>query len=211
MIKVLIVDDQRIFCEGLKALLEKDDEIEVLGLAGNGKEAYTLCRTHNPDLVLMDIVMPVSNGIEGTKLIKSYSQEIKVIMLTTFNDEEKIQEAVQNGADGYILKDTKPEELIYAVKSAFLGVNVIDKNAFSNLINQIKVTRINSEKIKVNLTKREISIIKLITEGKENKEIAAELFLSDGTIRNSISAILQKLNMKDRVQLAVFSVKNNLV
>ncbi|NLD47714.1 MAG: response regulator transcription factor, partial [Clostridiaceae bacterium] len=130
MIKVVIVDDQVILRESLKFIVEQDSDIKVAGLGSNGMEALLLCDTHKPDVVLMDIMMPECNGVEGTKLIKEKYSSIKVIILTTFNDEENISQALKNGADGYMLKDMNPDELILAVKSAAKGLNIMHPSAF---------------------------------------------------------------------------------
>src|SRR5690554_2342466 len=125
MIKVLIVDDQIILRESLKFIIEQDKDINVIGLAGNGKEAFSLCEQLNPDVVLMDIMMPKCDGVEGTRLIKSKYKEIKVIILTTFNDEGNVTRAIKNGADGYVLKDISPDQLILTVKSVFKGYSIM--------------------------------------------------------------------------------------
>ncbi|MCX7745516.1 MAG: response regulator transcription factor [Clostridia bacterium] len=215
MIRVIIVDDQVILRESLKFIVEQDDEIEVIGLAGDGNEALEMCGKLKPDVVLMDIMMPNCNGVEGTALIKNTYKDIKVLILTTFSDTENISSALKNGADGYVLKDIKPDELILAIKSVAQGLGVIHPNAFNTVVKQfdtpgIKVVNpLNS--IDLGLSSKDIDIIRLIVGGKNNKEIATELFLSEGNIKNSVAAILDKLKLKDRTQLAVFAVKNNIV
>lgn len=216
MIKVLIVDDQVILRESLKFIVEQDPEINVVGLAGNGKEALEHCKELVPDVVLMDIMMPVCNGVEGTKLIKSQFRSIRVIILTTFNDDENISKAIKNGADGYVLKDIKPDELILAVKSVAKGFSIMHHTAMDSVAKQIDhesdANHHKQElKLDVNLTDRELSIIELIVDGKSNKEIAAKIFITEGSVKNIITNILEKLNLKDRTQLAVFAVKNNIV
>lgn len=216
MIKVLIVDDQVILRESLKFIVEQDPEINVVGLAGNGKEALNLCKELVPDVVLMDIMMPVCNGVEGTKLIKSQFRSIRVIILTTFNDDENISKAIKNGADGYVLKDIKPDELILAVKSVAKGFSIMHHTAMDTVAKQIdhenEANHHKQEvKLNVNLTERELSIIELIVDGKSNKEIAAKIFITEGSVKNIITSILEKLSLKDRTQLAVFAVKNNIV
>lgn len=216
MIKVLIVDDQVILRESLKFIVEQDPEIIVVGLAGNGKEALNLCKELVPDVVLMDIMMPVCNGVEGTKLIKSQFRSIRVIILTTFNDDENISKAIKNGADGYVLKDIKPDELILAVKSVAKGFSIMHHTAMDTVTKQINHENETNHhkqefKLDVNLTERELSIIELIVDGKSNKEIAAKIFITEGSVKNIITSILEKLSLKDRTQLAVFAVKNNIV
>jgi len=211
MIKIIIVDDQNIIREGIKSLVQQDSEIEVVACAENGQDAFELCEKHNPDLVLMDLGMPICDGVEGTKLIKTKFPSIKVIILTTFNDDESIKKALQNGADGYILKDINPEELIFTVKSASMGIKIVHEDILSSLVGQIKVSSLSKSENKVHFTERELEIIRCIVDGMDNKEIANKLFISEGSVRNAISGIFQKLNLKDRVQIAVYAVKNDLV
>ncbi len=213
MIKVIIADDQKIIREGLKFIIEQDKDIEVLGFAGNGKEVFEQCKTLVPDVVLMDIMMPDCNGVEGTKLIKEAMPSVKVIILTTFRDDENISSALRNGADGYVLKDIDTDELILTIKSVFKGLHVIHDNAYGVVKGKISdnMTTEKPEKNTVPLTQREIEIVRLIVYGKSNKEIAANLFLSEGSVRNMVSSILMKLEFKDRTQLAVYAVKNDLI
>ncbi len=213
MIKVIIADDQKIIREGLKFIIEQERDIEVLGFAGNGQDAFEQCRTLQPDVVLMDIMMPDCNGVEGTKLIKEAMPHVKVIILTTFKDDENISAALRNGADSYVLKDIDTDELILTIKSVFKGLHVFHDNAFGVVKEKISdnPTTEKAEKKTVPLTQREIEIVRLIVYGKSNKEIAASLFLSEGSVRNMISAILMKLEFKDRTQLAVYAVKNDLI
>jgi DNA-binding NarL/FixJ family response regulator len=191
----------------------------VIGLAGNGKEAFSLCEQLNPDVVLMDIMMPKCDGVEGTRLIKSKYKEIKVIILTTFNDEGNVTRAIKNGADGYVLKDISPDQLILTVKSVFKGYSIMHQSTLNTFIdskdkekkNKKTSANIKKEKVNVRLGKRELEILNLIVEGKNNKEIAETMFISEGTVKNTISHMLNKLNLKDRTQLAVFAVKNNIL
>jgi DNA-binding NarL/FixJ family response regulator len=229
MIKVIIIDDQDIVVEGIKAILEADPDIQVVGSTNNSKEAVQLCEKFSPDLVLMDL-MPLSDGIEGTRLIKASFPEIKVLVLTTFSDEHNILKAIENGANGYILKDIKPEELRYTVKNMVRGLSVIHQNVFQTLLKQVAVADNtatqagnggsngsnggnggNGATNSFKLTEQELAVIQLIVFGKSNREIAAEIHLSEGRIRNIITSILEKLQLKDRTQLAVFAVKNKLI
>lgn len=215
MIKVILADDQDILLEGLKLILQNEEDIEVCYTADDGKKAYDGCRWHEPDIVLMDIKMPKVNGVDATKMIKRDYPDIKVIVLTTFNDEEYIYDALKNGASGYLLKDTTPSEIADAIRTVYNGgalinsevaVKVIDK--FSQMAKD-NVKRDKDVRVKF-LTEREIEICRLVAEGKNNKEISSELFLSHGTVKNHITKILLKLELRDRTQLAVFSIKNDL-
>lgn len=215
MIRAIIADDHSVIREGLKLIIEQDPEIKVVGCAENGMEAFKLCEKLLPDIVLMDIIMPVCDGIEGTRLIKENHKTVKVLILTTFNNVESGTKTLRSGADGYILKDIASEELISSIKSLVKGLKVIHQDTFDEVIKQFheeKQHPSNQWSREVyGLTEREIQVIKLIVYGKYSKEIASTLFLSEGTVRNMISKILEKLNLKDRTQLAVFAVRNKIV
>ncbi|KNY25114.1 response regulator transcription factor [Pseudobacteroides cellulosolvens] len=215
MIKVLIVDDQAMLRQSLKFIIEQDLGIKVEATAGNGEDAFKLCGELKPDVVLMDIMMPVCDGIEGTRLIKSKYPNIKVIILTTFNNDENIKNALQNGAAGYLLKDADPEDLILAIKSVAKGMSIIHHDVFDNVVK--KVGDIESDKPAINnnpsihFTDRELDVIRLIIDGKSNKEIGAELFITEGSVKNIITGTLDKAGLKDRTQLAVYAIKNHIV
>lgn len=217
MIKVLIVDDQIILRESLKFIIEQDSDINVVGLAGNGKEALSMCEKLNPDVVLMDIMMPECDGVEGTRLIKSKYETIKVIILTTFNDEKNVSTAIKNGADGYVLKDISPDQLILAIKSVFKGFSIMQQSTLNTFAdskekrNNKKSITVKVKGVNIKLGKNELEILNLIVEGKSNKEMAETMFITEGTVKNTISHMLGKLNLKDRTQLAVFAVKNNIL
>jgi len=215
MLNVLIADDQAIIRNGIKLIIEQDSEIKVIGSAMNGREAFELCAVLSPDVVLMDLVMPLHDGIEGTRLIKEKYKQIKVVILTTYAEEKNIYGALQNGADGYVFKDMESDELILAIKGIAKGLKVIHENAYSSvfkhMINFNSSYGSQENAPHLNLTDRELNIIKLIVYGKSYKEISSALFLSEGSVRNAVSALLTKLDLKDRVQLAVFAVKNNIV
>lgn len=215
MIKVLIVDDQDILVEGLKLILGKEEDIIICGSANNGKNAYEACRWSEPDVVLMDIKMPEVNGVEATEMIKRDFPNVKILVLTTFNDEEYIYDALKNGASGYLLKDASPAEIASAIRTVYnggaliqseIGVKVIDK--FSKLARENRDKSLDPRTEL--LTGREIEICRLIVEGKNNKEISDALYLSEGTVKNHITKILIKLDLRDRTQLAVFTIKNDL-
>lgn len=208
-IRVVIADDISILRQGLEAVFDLEDEIEVVGTAENGKEAFELCVKCHPDVVLMDMRMPDFDGGYGTREIKKHFPGIKVLVLTTFDDSATVQKAISSGADGYILKEMENEKIINSVKAVNGGINVFGANIFTSIKQNIVSSPADIKNY--DLTPRENEILVLISEGCDNKEIAAKLFLAEGTVRNKISKLLEKLKLKDRTQLAVFAVKNNLV
>jgi len=188
---------------------EQSPDIEVIACAGNGMEALLLCEKLAPDLVLMDIAMPDCDGIEGTRLIKEKYNNIKVIILTTFIDEEKISQAIKNGADGYVLKDISTAELITTIKNSFANLRVIHQNVLDMLKNQFK--KEDNDILVYNFTDQEKTIIKMIVNGRNNKEIASVVHLSEGRVRNIVTEILNKLKLESRTQLAVYAIKHKLI
>ncbi|OPZ20493.1 MAG: Response regulator protein VraR [Firmicutes bacterium ADurb.BinA205] len=208
MIKVIIADDVQILRSGLKAVLSQDSDIKVVGEASNGKEAYELCIRLHPDVVLMDMRMPDHDGGYGTRKIKENFSDIKVLVLTTFDDKETVNKAISSGADGYILKEMDNDKIINSIKAVAGGINVFCDNVFRSIKKDVVVQQ---DAKNFGLTERETEFIRLICDGCDNKEIAAKLFLAEGTVRNGISRLLEKLELKDRTQLAVFAIKNNIV
>ena len=210
-IKLIIADDEMLIRTGLKIMLEASGNVEVLALAESGRAAFEACKEHQPDVVLMDSRMPESNGIEGTKLIKEAFPVVKVLIVTTFQDTEYIVEAVQNGASGYLLKDSSPEAILDGIKVAMSGKVVMD-----TVISEALLTNTTVEKPaafdaeKWGLTPREVELIQQVAQGLSNKEIAQTLFLSEGTVKNNISTILSKLELRDRTQLVIFAYENKL-
>ena len=208
MINVIIADDIPILRSGLKAVLSQDSGIHVIGEASNGKEAYELCIRLHPDVVLMDMRMPEYDGGYGIRKIKDNFEDIKVLVLTTFDDKETVDKAVSSGADGYILKEMDNEKIINSIKAVAGGINVFCDNIFQSIKQDVVVQQPPKN---FDLTERETDLLRLICDGCDNKEIASKLFLAEGTVRNGISRLLDKLNLKDRTQLAVFAIKNNIV
>lgn len=214
MIKVIIADDLGMLRQGIQVVLEQDSDISVVGLAADGKEAFELCGEHRPDVVLMDMRMPEYDGVYGTKHIKETYPDTKVLILTTFDDDETVSEAMESGADGYILKEMDNTKIIQSVKAVSNGISVLGANVYIGIQKRIASTNRRSEPVNsaaLELSEREREIIILITEGYDNKNIAQKLFLAEGTVRNIISRMLDKLGLKDRTQLAVFAVKNNII
>lgn len=206
--KVLIVDDDELVCDGLKLLLDMEDDFEVNGIAHNGMEAFNLCEKLMPDIVLMDIRMPDIDGVIGTKMIKEKFKQIKIVILTTFKDDEYIKEAIKAGAEGYILKNQKADTMIESLRAVSKGNFVFQKEVANSISSMLK----EGHKVdisKFNLSQREMEVMKLVADGLSNKEIGDKLFISDGTVRNYVTTILEKLNLRDRTQLAIFYLKSH--
>ena len=209
----MLVDDEQLIRSGLKIMLETYPDIEVIHQAGNGREAFECCQIEVPDVVLMDIRMPVSTGIEGTKLIKEAYPEVKIVMVTTFQDTEYIVEAMQYGASGYLLKDSSYEAIYDGIKVALSGKVVMDATVSEKLVMQPKAQPTTDQQTDISslgLTEREIELIRLVSQGLNNKEISEALFLSEGTVKNNISTILSKLALRDRTQLVIFAYDHHI-
>ncbi|SHK45443.1 two component transcriptional regulator, LuxR family [Hathewaya proteolytica DSM 3090] len=202
--KIIIVDDDKIISASLKIIIESTKEIEVLAMGHNAEEAISLYKTHKPDVILMDIRMGEKTGIDAAKDIISEYPEAKVLFLTTFSDHEYIIAALKTGAKGYILKQHY-ESIVPALKAVDMGQNVFGDEIVSKLPEMLNSKSNYKDYMeKYQLSEKEIEIIELISKGLSNKEISGQIFLSEGTIRNYISNILEKLSLRDRTQLAIF-------
>jgi len=193
---LLIVDDDRLIRKSLEISLSREPDITITGLAADGAEAVNLCKTAQPDIILMDINMPGTDGIAATRLIKSRYPTIKIMMLTTFDDRPNIQQALAAGADGYLVKTDKISGIAGKLRLLLDGTGIVDTNVLKKLAPQ------ENPALKT-LTPRERDIARLIAQGLPNKEIAASLFLSEGTVRNNIVVIMEKLNVTNRTQLGM--------
>ena len=212
MIKVLICDDQVVVREGLRAILSTTDEIRVVGEAGSGAEAVEKVAQLQPDVVLMDLKMPGVNGVEATRLIRDRYPDTRVLVLTTYDADEWVFDAVRSGAAGYLLKDTSREGLIEAIEGTFAGKHYIDPDVAGKFLTQVaRVAPMPIPAVIQNLTERELEVLELLARGLSNADIAGHLFLSEGTIRNYVSSILTKLNVADRTQAAVLALRYGLV
>ncbi|MEW6083677.1 MAG: response regulator transcription factor [Chloroflexota bacterium] len=207
-IRVLIVDDHVIVREGLQILLSEEPGFDVVGMAGESDSALALAKKHKPDVVLMDLVMPGLDGIETTRQILSAVPSTHVLVLTTFADDQRVRDAIQAGAIGYLLKDVLKPELLNAIRSAAAGKPALHPEAQQLLMKQVSGRDAAPHD---SLTAREFNILKLIAEGKSNKEIALALHLTEGTIKGYVSTIFDKLNVEDRTQAALYAVKHGLV
>ena len=212
MIKVLICDDQVIVCEGLSRILENDDEIEVVGVAYDGAEALDMVAKKKPDLVLMDLKMPNMNGVVATRKIRETNPDVRVLVLTTYDDDEWVFDAIRGGASGYLLKDTPPHDLIDAIKGTVQGKTFVDPNIAGKVLASVsKRNRVAVPPSHYALSEREGEILKLLAQGLTNADIARQLYLTEGTVRNYTSEIFKKLGVSDRTQAAVTALRMGLV
>ncbi|QFF97844.1 DNA-binding response regulator [Psychrobacillus glaciei] len=208
--KVLIVEDQAIVRQGLRMMIDQNNDFTVVAEASNGKEAISALELYAIDIVLLDIRMPEMNGVEATKRIKKRWPQVKILILTTFDDDEYAIQTLKDGASGFMLKTAEPTKLIAAIHSILSGGLVLNEEVAAKMMPRL-LEKNSEPTITHTLTAREIDILKLVGEGKTNKEIAEALFLSIGTVKNHITHILQQLELRDRTQLAIYAVKNNLV
>jgi DNA-binding NarL/FixJ family response regulator len=210
MIRILLAEDQMMVRQGLKMMIETDEEMKVTGEASNGKEAIDLCEKQAFDVVILDIRMPVMNGIEAAKIIQSRIKQSKILILTTFDDSEYVMDALKIGVSGYILKDGDTDSLIRSIRSALKGGLAVEDQVAAKVM-PLLLNRQEEKSPDPSLTPRERAILACIGEGLSNHEIADRLALSVGTVKNNTSQILQKLDLRDRTQLAIYAIRHNLV
>jgi DNA-binding NarL/FixJ family response regulator len=209
--KVVICDDQAIVRDGLELLLNLERDIDVVGLARDGAEAVDLVAQHEPDLVLMDLKMPGMNGIEATRQIRTHHPEVKILVLTTYDDDEWVFDAIRAGASGYLLKDTPRADVVEAIRGTVAGQSFVDSQVTGKLLQQVASQQEHpATLITDKLTEREVDVLRLLAQGLSNADIAKRLYLSEGTVRNYISAILSKLDVADRTQAAVIAIRHGL-
>lgn len=204
-IKILICDDQSLFREALRTLLTVYPELEVIGEASNGEEALRFTLTHSPDVILMDLRMPVMDGVEATRRVNQLGKETRVIVLTTFDDDETVFEGLRAGAVGYLLKDVSSEKLVEAIKTAYSGEYFLVPSITAKVVSEFSrisrpIKKIDGDLLPESLSNREIEILKIVATGASNREIAEQLFISEGTVKNHLSNILNKLSVRDRMQ-----------
>jgi DNA-binding NarL/FixJ family response regulator len=208
MITLLICDDQDVVCQGLNTILSDTKDIKVIGMAGDGQELLEKLETRQPDVILLDLKMPIMNGVQATRAIKEKFPAIRILILTTYDADEWLFDAIRSGADGFLLKDSSREELLSAIRDLAAGKTPIDPSVGGKIFRQLArqsppgLTAVGSE-----LSEREREILALIAEGLNNTAIAGRLHLSEGTIRNYVSSIFDKLNVTDRTQAAVLAIK----
>jgi DNA-binding NarL/FixJ family response regulator len=213
-LRLLLVDDQELIRESLSIVLNMEMDIEVVGLAENGKIAIELCEAEQPDVILMDIHMPIMNGVEATRHIKQQWPHIRVLILTTFQEVQYVVDALSLGAEGYLLKAIHPKDLAAGIRLVWKGETLIPQDIAKLLVSQVHKSVVNShtpvsntnnakdDHTRFGLTKREIEVLQYLAEGFHNREIAKKLFLSEGTVKNYISSIYSKLDVHDRLKAA---------
>ena len=212
MVKVLIADDQELIRESLKIILDSKPDIEVTDAVSDGLEVIRSIREKRPDIILLDIRMPRLDGVSCTKIIKEGYTDIKIIILTTFDDDEYVFNALKYGASGYLLKGISMDNLVEAINTVYQGQAMINPDIASKVLKFFSKLAVNNETIHVPvenikmITKNEWTIIKEVSKGKSNKEIAKDLSFSEGTVRNYLSNILDKLELRDRTQLAIWAI-----
>jgi len=212
MIRVLICDDQAVVVDGLEMILSSDPEIKVVGTAQDGQEAVESIALLHPDVVLMDLKMPGMNGIQATREIRRRFPQVKVLVLTTFGDDEWLFDAIQSGADGYLLKGTSRADLVRAVRGTADGTTHVDPVVAGKLFSRLAQTaRPPETQVGSELSERERDVLRLLARGLTNAEIADRLALTRGTVRNYVSSILTKLGVEDRTQAALIAVRYGLV
>jgi NarL family two-component system response regulator LiaR len=209
-ISVLIVDDHGIVREGLRTYLELMDDIEVIGEAENGVEAVAQVRQHRPDVVLMDLVMPEMDGIEATRQVIAVSPTSKVLVLSSFTDDERVFPAIKAGAAGYLLKDVSPPDLAHAIQAVHQGKTQLHPDIARKLMDQVVSAELEPADAASELTARELEVLRLVAQGMSNREIAQALTIRDKTVKTHVSNILSKLHLADRTQAAIYALKEGL-
>jgi len=207
MISILLVDDQSLIRQGLRALLELEADIKIVGEAENGQIAINLVKELKPNVILMDIRMPIMDGVAATKEISHHFPHSKILILTTFDDDEYVKAAIQNGAMGYLLKDTPSEELAVAIRAVDKGYSQLGPGIVKKLMTQFPATppQLSVPANLAELTPREKEVLRLIAIGDNNREIAQKLYISEGTVKNHVTNILNRLNLRDRTQAAILA------
>lgn len=211
MIKVIVCDDQAIVRDGLEMLLKLEKDIEVIGVAQDGAEAIELAELKAPDLMLMDLKMPGMTGVEATRRILAKNDQMKILVLTTYDDDAWVFDAIRAGASGYLLKDTPRQQVLDAIRGTVAGKSFLDPNIAGKLLKQTSSQQLHpASNLTEELTNREENVLRLMARGLTNSEIAEKIHLSEGTVRNHVSAIFTKLDVHDRTQAVIIAIKHGL-
>lgn len=211
MIRVLIVDDQVVVCEGLRVMLSAHPNLDVVGVANNGQQAVSFIEHTMPDVILMDLKMPILNGVQATKAIRERWPDVAVLVLTTYDDDEWVLEAVRAGAKGYLLKDSDREDIIAAIEGTYVGKTHVDPAVAEKLFTFIRHGTPADTDLIEELSERELHVLRFLANGLTNAAIAERLHLAEGTVRNHVSVILAKLGVTDRAQATAFAWRHGLV
>jgi len=210
-IKVMIADDHSIVRQGLRQIIELESDIEVVAEATNGRQAVDYAIENEIDVILMDINMPILNGLQAIEELKSRGNKSKIIVITIHEESEYLFKTLKLGAEGYVLKDAESDVLLSAIRNVYKGQSFIQPNMTKDLVKEFqRVSLDNKSKEENNLTTRELEVLELIADGMINKEIAAKLYISEKTVKNHVSNIFKKLNVSDRTQAAIYAFKHNL-
>jgi DNA-binding NarL/FixJ family response regulator len=211
-IRVVVVDDQRLFTKGLSGLVDMLEGVEVVGVAYNGEEAVALCRKEEPDVVLMDISMPKMDGISATREIRSLLPQTAVIILTAHEEDEQVFEGMKAGAQGYLLKDAEPEDLSRAIRTVYAGDTIIAPDLAQKMLNTFESGKSSgSSRLMPPLTERELEVIRALAQGKSDRQIANSLGISEKTVRNHTSNIYRKLHIFDRTQAVIYAIREGVI
>ncbi|MEM6530710.1 MAG: response regulator transcription factor [Chloroflexota bacterium] len=211
MLRILIADDHSVVRAGLKILLDSQEDMEVVGEAGDGEEAVRLAAQYEPDVVVMDIRMPGLSGIEACQRIKDTTDKVNVIVLTSYAEDDLLSSAIDAGASGYVLKRIGNNDLVTAVRSVGNGDGVLDPALTAGVFSKVReANKAQSAAFFADLTQQELSVLALLAQGLSNRQIAAKLYLGEGTVRNYVSNILSKIEVKNRAEAAIYAVKHNI-
>ena len=210
IIRVLVADDHAIVRQGLFSVITPSDGMEVVGQAVNGAEAVEMARSLQPDVILIDLVMPEKSGLDAIREIKQENQDARILVLTSFGDDNRVSEAIQSGALGFILKDSSIEDLFHAIREVYAANMSLPAGIAQKLIHGIGQPP-TSQSVEFNLTRRELEVLKLIAQGSTNQEIANDLSIGQGTVRSHVSSLLGKLGLTNRTQVALYAIDRGLV
>lgn len=210
-VRILIADDHSVVRAGLKALLERQSHLRVIAEAGTGEEAVNLCKVHQPDVAVLDVRMPGISGIEACRQISTLAPNTKVIILTSYAEDELLLSAIQAGAVGYMLKRIGDQELVRAVERVSRGDGILDPSMTTTIFNEVRRSAQNQhiDAFK-ELTTQELSVLNLVSQGKTNRQVAIELFLGEGTVRNYVSSIFTKIGVSNRAEATAYAIKHHI-